>query len=71
MGNTEPYNSNNTVYVPPPNNSQPNCPAPPACPACQRCPESSFDCKKVPNYSTIDDSQLPVPMLGNFSTFGM
>jgi hypothetical protein len=71
MGNNEPYNSNNTVYVPPPNNTQPNCPAPPSCPACQRCPESSFECKKVPNYSTIDGSELPVPMLGNFSTFGM
>jgi hypothetical protein len=31
----------------------------PPCPACARCPEPSFECKKVPNYSAIDQQQLP------------
>ena len=43
----------------------------PACPACARCPESSFECKKVPNYSAIDNQYLPQPVLSDFSTFGM
>ena len=41
------------------------------CPAPQRCPEPSFDCKKVPNYSVIDNQFLPQPVLSDFSTFGM
>lgn len=41
----------------------------PACPACARCPEPSFECKKVPNYNTINDSYLPIPMLNDFSKF--
>lgn len=41
----------------------------PACPACARCPEPSFECKKVPNYNTINDSYLPVPVLNDFSRF--
>jgi len=36
-----------------------SCPSqepPPPCPPCARCPEPAFECKKVPNYSTNDDS---------------
>ena len=43
----------------------------PPCPAPQRCPEPSFDCKKVPNYSVIDNQFLPQPVISDFSTFGM
>jgi len=43
----------------------------PACPACARCPEPAFECKKVPNYNNINDNYLPVPVLSDFSTFGM
>ena len=43
----------------------------PPCPACARCPEPSFECKKVPNYNTIDNDSLPQPVLNNFSGFGM
>jgi hypothetical protein len=48
----------------------PNKPVPP-CPACARCPEPSFECKKVPNYSNNHDDFLPMPVLNDFSTFGM
>ena len=43
----------------------------PPCPACARCPEPSFECKKVPNYNAINNTYLPVPVLNDFSTFGM
>jgi len=44
----------------------------PPCPACARCPEPAFDCKKVPNYSSANsDYMLPVPVLNDFTTFGM
>jgi hypothetical protein len=43
----------------------------PPCPACQRCPEPSFECKKVPNYASINQDFMPMPVLGDFSTFGM
>ena len=43
----------------------------PPCPACARCPEPSFECKKVPNYSAIDNAYLPQPVINDFSTFGM
>jgi hypothetical protein len=43
----------------------------PPCPACARCPEPSFECKKVPNYNAINNSYLPVPVLSDFSSFGM
>ena len=61
----------------------PVCPACPACPikildkkvqpcpACARCPEPSFDCKKVPNYSSFNPDQMPVPVMSDFSSFGM
>jgi hypothetical protein len=45
--------------------------APPPCPPCARCPEPAFDCKKVPNYNNTDNSYLPVPVLSDFSQFGM
>ena len=43
----------------------------PPCPACARCPEPSFECKKVPNYNAINEEYLPVPVLNDFSQFGM
>jgi len=43
----------------------------PACPACARCPEPSFECKKVPNYNANNNQYLPVPVLSDFSSFGM
>jgi hypothetical protein len=43
----------------------------PPCPPCERCPESSFECKKVPNYNSINDNLLPRPVLSDFSQFGM
>ena len=48
--------------------SAPKCPP---CPACARCPESSFECKKVPNYNAINDNYLPQPVISDFSSFGM
>ena len=73
-----------------PSNKKEKCPP---CPACARCPEPSFECKKVPNYSSTGNnshsgsydatgsfnssnrtggaSYLPVPVLSDFSTFGM
>lgn len=43
----------------------------PPCPPCARCPEPAFDCKKVPNYNSGNQSFLPMPVLNDFSTFGM
>lgn len=43
----------------------------PPCPACARCPEPSFECKKVPNYSAFSSSTMPIPVLNEFSGFGM
>ena len=45
--------------------------SPPPCPPCARCPEPAFDCKKVPNYKSNDNQYLPVPVLADFSQFGM
>ncbi len=67
------YNTS-TVFIPPPigGGFQKNtAPEPAACPACARCPEPSFDCKKVPNYSSTNSEYLPMPVLSDFSTFGM
>lgn len=41
------------------------------CPPCARCPEPAFDCKKVPNYKSFNQNYLPVPVLNDFSGFGM
>jgi hypothetical protein len=43
----------------------------PPCPACARCPEPSFECKKVPNYKSMDSQNLPFPILNDFTSFGM
>lgn len=42
----------------------------PPCPPCARCPESSFECKKVPNYSVVDNSFLP-SHTSEYTTYGM
>jgi hypothetical protein len=47
------------------------CPEPSPCPPCGRCPEPSFDCKKVPNYASTNSEYLPMPVLSDFSQFGM
>ena len=41
----------------------------PSCPPCGRCPEPAFTCKKVPNYTSRNQSELPLPMLTSFSGF--
>jgi len=41
----------------------------PACPPCARCPEPAFTCKKVPNYRSQNQSELPLPMLNTFAAF--
>jgi hypothetical protein len=43
----------------------------PPCPPCARCPEPAFECKKVPNYSSFNQDYMPVPVLNDFSSFGM
>jgi hypothetical protein len=41
----------------------------PPCPACQRCPEPVVECKRVVNYNAAGKSNLPVPMIADFSKF--
>jgi len=43
----------------------------PPCEPCARCPEPSFECKKVPTYGAFNPSTMPIPVLNDFSTFGM
>jgi len=43
----------------------------PPCPPCARCPEPNFECAKVPNYKAFNPDYLPVPVLSDFSGFGM
>jgi hypothetical protein len=43
----------------------------PPCKPCGRCSEPNFDCKKVPNYSAFNPDTMPIPMLSDFSGFGM
>ena len=43
----------------------------PPCQPCQRCELPPFECKKVPNYSAVSDEYQPVPVLNDFSSFGM
>jgi len=50
------------------NNDTTKCPP---CPACQRCAEPAFECKKVPNYKAFNQDYMPVPVLSDFSGFGM
>ena len=40
------------------------------CPPCGRCPEPAFECVKRPTY-TPDNPYLPMPVLADFSQFGM
>jgi hypothetical protein len=40
------------------------------CPPCARCPEPSFECKKVPNYSSPNYDDIPDAILSPYSTFG-
>lgn len=42
----------------------------PPCPPCGRCPEASFECVKRPTYKA-DNPYLPMPVLSDFSSFGM
>jgi hypothetical protein len=41
----------------------------PPCPACKRCPEPIVECKKVVNYKQAGASNLPVPLITDFSKF--
>ncbi len=43
----------------------------PPCKPCGRCPEPAFSCKKVPNYSAFNQDYMPIPVLSDFSSFGM
>jgi hypothetical protein len=43
----------------------------PACPPCGRCSEPAFECKKVPNYNAFNPDYMPVPVISDFSGFGM
>jgi hypothetical protein len=43
----------------------------PPCPPCARCPEPAFDCKKVPNYNAFNQNYMPIPVLTDFSGFGI
>ena len=43
----------------------------PPCPPCSRCPEPNFTCAKVPNYNAFNPDTMPVPVLSDFSSFGM
>ena len=43
----------------------------PPCKPCGRCEMPPFECKKVPNYAALSDEYQPVPILNNFSGFGM
>jgi len=48
-----------------------------ACPPCERISNNDFECKKVPNYNAINSgsssssSFLPIPVISDFSGFGM
>ena len=62
----------NNPNSPPPIDSNNNSDKCPPCPACARCPEPAFECKKVPNYNSAGSSQyLPMPVMSDFSSFGM
>jgi hypothetical protein len=43
----------------------------PPCPPCSRCPEPSFTCEKIPNYNAFNPKTMPLPVLSDFSSFGM
>jgi len=62
--NTYLLNAPTTTVKPEP--SRGSCPP---CPACQRCPEPVVECKRVVNYNAAGVSNLPVPMIADFSKF--
>lgn len=66
--NTYLLNAPNTTVKPEhsPSPSRGSCPP---CPACQRCPEPVVECKRVVNYNAAGMSNLPVPMIADFSKF--
>jgi hypothetical protein len=41
------------------------------CPPCERVNTNQFECKKVPNYKADNSSILPIPVISDFSGFGM
>lgn len=43
----------------------------PPCPPCERCPDANVECKKVTKYTTKGALDSPVPILNDFSQFGM
>ena len=43
----------------------------PPCMPCGRCKESPYECKKVPTYKAFNQDYMPVPVMNDFSTFGM
>lgn len=59
-----------TVNACPTENSKDKCPP---CKPCGRCPEPNFECKKTYNYNSSGSGadNLPMPILNDFSTFGM
>jgi hypothetical protein len=71
QSNDLPAYNTSTVFLSGPTKIKSACPEPQPCPPCGRCPEPSFDCKKVPNYSSTNSEFLPVPVLNDFSQFGM
>jgi len=60
------YNNNNKNNNNGSNDDDNKCPP---CPPCARCPEPAFECKKVPNYNSSNNSFLPKPLLNDFSQF--
>lgn len=43
----------------------------PPCKPCGRCDPPPFECKKVPTYDAFNPQTMPVPVLSDFSQFGM
>ena len=43
----------------------------PPCPPCARCPEPQFECTKTFTGNSINPDYAPMPVLNDFSTFGM
>lgn len=43
----------------------------PPCKPCGRCELPPFECKKVPTYNAFNQNYMPVPVLTDFSGFGM
>lgn len=43
----------------------------PPCKPCGRCELPPFECKKVPTYNAFNSDAMPVPILSDFTSFGM